>query len=47
MLRRNSSRNSPGHRLGRSKSASSIKTLVSIDPSIAERDAYIAATLSY
>lgn len=53
MLRRNSSRGKQHHPpLGRSKSTNSILSnpvhgLVSIEPFVAERDAYIAATLSY
>lgn len=52
MLRRNSSRNKQRRPLGRSKSTNSVvrnpvHTLESIDPIVAERDAHIAATLSY
>ncbi|KND89192.1 hypothetical protein TOPH_06183 [Tolypocladium ophioglossoides CBS 100239] len=52
MLRRNSSRSKQRRPLGRSKSANSIfrnpvTSLVSIEPFAAERDAHIAATLSY
>ncbi|KAM4063804.1 hypothetical protein HRG_006915 [Hirsutella rhossiliensis] len=52
MLRRNSSRNKQRRPLGRSKSTTSIprspvSRLVSIEPAVAERDAHIAATLSY
>lgn len=52
MLRRNSSRSKHKRPLGRSKSTTSVprspvRRLVSIEPAAAERDAYIAATLSY
>ncbi|KJZ75832.1 hypothetical protein HIM_04656 [Hirsutella minnesotensis 3608] len=52
MLRRNSTRSSPRRPLSRSKSTSSgqqspVRNLVSIDPAVAERDACIAANLSY
>ncbi|POR35762.1 Uncharacterized protein TPAR_04038 [Tolypocladium paradoxum] len=52
MLRRNSSRSKQRRPLGRSKSTNSIfrspiTSLVSIAPLVAERDAHIAATLSY
>ncbi|PHH90182.1 hypothetical protein CDD83_4313 [Cordyceps sp. RAO-2017] len=52
MLRRNSSRNKQRRPLGRSKSTTSIPRnpvhdLTSIEPSTAERDAHIAATLAH
>lgn len=52
MLRRNSSRSKQRRPLGRSKSTNSIfrnptASFVSIEPFAAERDAHIAATLSY
>lgn len=52
MLRRNSCRSQSHRPLSRSKSSASIvrnpvHELTSIEPSVAERDAYIAATLSY
>jgi hypothetical protein len=52
MLRRNCSKRKKRHPLGRSKSTSSVHRnpvleLQSIDPIVAERDAHIAAVLSY